>query len=52
MPMLTSEPARRRNPRGATLSLYARISSIRGTSRSGVTWSPKPWLAEWSVIAK
>ena len=29
----------------------ARISSIRSQRRSAVTWSPKPWLAEWSVIA-
>ena len=27
-------------------------SSIRSQSRSAVTWSPKPWLAEWSVIAR
>ena len=37
----------------AALPLFqARTSSIRSQSRSAVTWSPKPWLAEWSVIAR
>ena len=38
----------------AALALVPRAatSSIRCQSRSAVTWSPKPWLAEWSVIAK
>ena len=27
------------------------MRSIWRSSSSGGTWSPKPWLAEWSVIA-
>ena len=49
--MFTSEPASSRKPRGAD-SFQARISSIRLASCFAVTWLPKPWLAEWSVIAR
>ncbi len=51
MPMLTSEPASSRNPFGAD-SFHFRTSVIRFASALASTWSPKPWLAEWSVIAK
>ena len=42
VPMLTSEPASSRNPRGAD-SFQARISSIRFASCLGLTSLPNPW---------
>ena len=39
-------------PEAARPELNARTSSIRSSNRFGETWSPKPWLAEWSVTAR
>ncbi len=44
MPASTSKPS--------SDALSARISSIRSASASGVTWSPNPCEAEWSVTAR
>ena len=50
--MFDSVPASTRKRLEPISALSAAISSIRSSRRSGVTWSPKPWVAEWSVTAK
>ena len=48
--MLDSVPAS--TVKSSSVWLSAATSSIRASSASGVTWSPNPCEAEWSVTAR